>query len=139
MKIIDCSGNHLYQDHLCLAPKFRENRSRATLSYCMYVCLCIYIYIYIYICILIFRGYLGKPRDPATLYAQSAYYILYVTICVYIYIYNMYVLIPTAIPDEVSRERAGVGFSGFDSSKLLILRGGNSHVHMIVQGVSRNV
>ena len=31
------------------------------------------------------------------------------------------------------------GFEGFDSSRLLILRGGNSHVRMILQGVSRKV
>ena len=29
-----------------------------------------------------------------------------------------------------------LGFEGFDSSKLLILRGGNFHIHIIVQGES---
>ena len=32
-----------------------------------------------------------------------------------------------------------LGFEGFDSSKLLILRGGHSHVRRILQGVSRKV
>ena len=30
-------------------------------------------------------------------------------------------------------------FEGFDSSRLLILRGGNSHVRIILKGVSRKV
>ena len=32
-----------------------------------------------------------------------------------------------------------LGFRGFDSSKLLIIRGGNSHVRIILCGVSRKV
>ena len=46
-------------------------------------------------------------------------------VCVYIYIY-IYIYIYTPSPPMKSFD-----FRGFDSSKLLILKGGNSHVRRI--------
>ena len=42
-------------------------------------------------------------------------------------------------PDTPSLPITSLGFRGFDSSRLLILKGGNSHVRIIVQGFSRKV
>ena len=80
--------------------------------------MCIYVYIYIY----------------------NVHMYMYVYVCIYIYIYiYIYICIGDRRPAAI-RTLYGVlcirpgpptkslGFDLFDSSKLLILRGGNSHV-----------
>ena len=51
-------------------------------------------------------------------------------ICYYIVLYHMLRPVPPT---------KSLGFEGFDSSRLLILRGGNSNARIILSGVSRKV
>ena len=78
------------------------------------------IYIYIYICIRICCSFVVflSPAVAVVVDMAMCVYNLYI----YIYIY-IYIDIYTASPPTKSS-----GFRGFDSSRLLILRGGNSHV-----------
>ena len=62
-------------------------------------------------------------------------YIIYLSIYIYIYIYiyimciYIYIYISCDhLMHAPSPPIKGLGFEGFDSSRLLILRGGNSHV-----------
>ena len=79
----------------------------------MVCCNAMFIYIYIYIC----------------LFVYSCTYSIYVCICIcYSYTYYMtswYHVTP-------SPPTKSLGFEAFDSSKLLILKGGNSHARIIL-------
>ena len=55
-------------------------------------------------------------------------HIMYIHIYIYIYIY----ICPAVLSHTPSPPTKSLGFRGFDSSKLLILKGGNSHVRMIL-------
>ena len=46
---------------------------------------------------------------------------------------------PGILGDTPGPPTKSLGFEGFDSNELLILKGGNYHIHIIVQGVSRKV
>ena len=48
---------------------------------------------------------------------------------IYIYIYILHARLRCLTPSPPTKS---LGFGGFDSSRLLILRGGNSHVRIIV-------
>ena len=60
--------------------------------------------------------------------------------CIYIYIYYVYVdictqgepLVRIPLYTTPSPPTKSLGFEGFDSRRLLILRDGNYHIHIIV-------
>ena len=69
------------------------------------------------------RGVFINPRWRLYMCIYIYTYICtYIYTCIYIYIYNL----PGCLPTK------SLGFRGFDASRLLILRGGNSHVRMIL-------
>ena len=115
----------------------------------IYTCVCIYIYTYIHIYIYI---YTHRDCSPAVPRARTCLVApamsTYTPVCIYIYIYIyiyicaycicmyicMYVYIYEIRSDPItpSPPIKSLGFRGFDSSRLLILRGGNSHVRRIL-------
>ena len=115
---------------LAVAGKAPVDRGQLVLELLITQLKQIYIYIYLYI--------------HTHIYIYIYIYIyMYLSLSLYIYIYIYIhtspgrascVLYVTPSPPTKSFD-----FRGFDSSKLLILRGGNSHVRMILQGVSRKV
>ena len=106
--------------------------------------MCIYIYIYTYT----YYRYIY-------IYIYIKYIVIYsVYVRIYIYISTIISLslyISFYLPGFPGTASCGVAgqtptpspptksfdFGGFDSSRLLILKGGNSHVRIILQGVSR--
>ena len=80
----------------------------------IYMCICMYVCIYIY------------------------YICMCIHVCVYMYVYMhvcMYDMLDVALSTvgvRPSPPTKSLSFEGFDSNKLLILRGGNYHIHIIV-------
>ena len=72
------------------------------------------------------------------IYIYIVYMYVYIYIYIYIYIY-MCICIYIRVASTASPPTKSLGFGGFDSSRLLILKGGNSHVRLISQGTSRKV
>ena len=99
------------------------------------------IHIHTYMYMLVLSKFLVLSSQADRLALQSVF-ILYSLLTVHIILLfyiqlslnSLYKLQFTPSPPTKSLD-----FRGFDSSKLLILRGGNSHVRIISQGTSRKV
>ena len=133
------------------SSRWRSEDWASTLSTC--VCIYIYIYrerercthmcIYIYICISLGcdtrtpspptkgskPGLASRPNSTGLVYT---YYLLLVLLDFCICIIVLFILVIISIIITPSPPTKSSGFRGFDSSRLLILRGGNYHVCTIL-------